>query len=92
MQVELQDFFDAYLESWPKSPAAIAEFYSEPCLTARAGNLKVHLSQADITSLFTLVDKQYRDRGYKRGKRLSFDSQSLDVKCARFDQPDDLGD
>jgi hypothetical protein len=82
MQVELRNFFDAYLESWPKGPAAIAEFYSEPCLTARAGTLKVHLSRADITSLFTAVDKQYRDRGYNRGECLSFDWQSLDARCA----------
>lgn len=82
MQVELRNFFDAYLESWPKGPAAIAEFFSEPCLTARAGALRVHLSREDFASHFDVVDKQYRDRGYKRGECLSFNSQSLDAKCA----------
>jgi hypothetical protein len=82
MRNELQAFFEAYLVSWPKGAAAISDFYAEPCLTARGGNLKAHLSRGELTSLFDVVDRQYRERGYEQGEQLSFDWQPLGVHCA----------
>jgi hypothetical protein len=32
---DAKPFFDAYRDSFPSGPAAIASFYAEPCLTAR---------------------------------------------------------
>ena len=50
--------------SFPAGPATIASFYAEPCVTARAGVVRVNASHADTTALFTEVDKQYRARGF----------------------------
>ena len=82
MHNELSNFFDAYVESWPKGPAAISEFYAEPCLSARGGGLKAHLLRADLASLFDAVDKQYRARGYAGGERRSFDYRPLGENTA----------
>jgi len=77
MQAELKAFFEAYGNSFPKGAAAVAAFYSVPCVTARSGIVRVHHSNADITALFAEVDKQYRDRGYTHAVRVSFDWRSL---------------
>lgn len=78
----LRTFFDAYGDSFPKGPAAVAAFYSEPCVTARAGSVRFHSSGSDITSLFEVVDKQYRDRGYTHAECLAFDCKSLGANSA----------
>lgn len=82
MREDLQAFFEAYLASWPKGAAAISEFYAEPCLTARGGNLKAHPLRGDLAALFEVVDRQYRERGYELGEQLSFDWQPLGNQCA----------
>ena len=82
MQEELERFFDAYLKCWVKGPDAIAQCYSEPCLTARNGVLRVNPSRADTASLFAEVDRQYRSRGYTQGERLSLDWRSPGANCA----------
>jgi hypothetical protein len=82
MQQELERFFDDYLNSWTKGPDAIAQCYSEPCMTARNGALRVNPSRSDTASLFAEVDRQYRSRGYTQGERLSLDWKSLGANCA----------
>jgi hypothetical protein len=79
---DLNAFFDAYRDSFPKGAAAVAAFYSEPCVTVRSGVVRVHLSSADITAVLTEVDKHYRDRGYTHAERSSFDCKSLGANSA----------
>jgi hypothetical protein len=79
---DLKAFFDAYRDSFPKGPEAVAAFYSQPCVTARAGIVRVHSSSSDITLLFEAVDKQYRDRGYTHAECSSFDCESLGANSA----------
>jgi hypothetical protein len=37
MREEVTKFIEAYRDSFSRGPSAIAEFYSEPCVTARMG-------------------------------------------------------
>ena len=37
MRHEVTKFIEAYRDSFSQGPSAIAEFYSEPCVTARMG-------------------------------------------------------
>lgn len=64
MQDELTAFFDAYRDSFPEGAAAIAAFYLEPNVSARADVVRVNATRADLTALFSDVDRQYRARGY----------------------------
>jgi hypothetical protein len=82
MQDELRKFFDAYRDSFPVGPAAIAAFYSEPCVTARAGVLRVNATAVDTTALFAEVDRQYRSRGYTHADYEALDSRSLGANAA----------
>jgi hypothetical protein len=71
----LKVFFDDYRASFLQGPAAIAEFYYEPCITARQGVVAVNSSHQDTTNLFARVDEQYRSRGFTHA-----DYEPLDVK------------
>jgi hypothetical protein len=82
MQNELNEFFDAYLDAWPRGALAIAEFYAEPSISARGGMLKAQPSRSDLAALFELVDKEYRSKGYDRGERRSFDYKPLGTGSA----------
>jgi hypothetical protein len=77
MQMELKGFFDSYRDSFPAGPAAIAAFYSEPCVTARGGIVRVNATLADTTALFADVDRQYRDRGYTHADYVPVHSREL---------------
>lgn len=77
MDDELTTFFNAYGKSFEQGPAAIAAFYSEPCVTARGGVVRVNASQADTVALFTDVHKLYCSRGFTHGNYLSLDWQRL---------------
>jgi hypothetical protein len=79
---DLKAFFETYRDSFPKGAAAVAAFYSEPCITARSGVVRVYHSIADITALFGDVDKQYRDRGYTHADCVSFESRTLGANSA----------
>lgn len=67
MQQELVKFFDAYTISFEENAASIATFYSEPCITARGGNVRANGSNADTVEFFGNVLEQYRARGLKGG-------------------------
>jgi NTF2-like protein (DUF6841) len=77
MQVEFKAFFDAYRDSFVEGPPAIATFYSEPCVTARAGVVRVNHTHADTTALFAEVDRQYRARGFTHADYEVLESRSL---------------
>ena len=82
MQTELMTFFDAYRDSFVEGPAAIAAFYSEPCVTARGGVVRVSTSHAEMTALMTTVDQQYRARGFTHGTYEALDLRSLGANSA----------
>ena len=77
MHAELKSFFDDYRASFVDGPAAIAAFYAEPCMTARAGVTRVNPSLQDTTTLFAEVDKQYRVRGLTHADYEVLDTKEL---------------
>jgi vanillate O-demethylase monooxygenase subunit len=77
MQAELEALFGAYRDAFIERAASAAAFYSEPCVTARAGVVRVHPAQADLAAFFTEVDTRYRQRGYTRFDNVTFAWQGL---------------
>jgi hypothetical protein len=67
MRDEFRKFFDAYKASFSEGPAQIAAFYSEPCLTARMGVVRVNATLKETEALFAEVDRQYRAKGFTNG-------------------------
>jgi|GraSoi2013_100cm_1033763.scaffolds.fasta_scaffold254405_1 hypothetical protein len=82
MKQELIEFFDAYTVSFEESAASIAAFYSEPCITARGGNVRANGSNSDIIEFFGAVLTQYRARGLKRGDYDMLELRSLGSNSA----------
>lgn len=77
LEADIKSLFEAYGNEFAKRPAIAATFYAEPCITARAGVVRLHASHADLAALFVELDKQYRDRGYTHTNYVSFDWQSF---------------
>ena len=59
MREEVTKFIEAYRGSFSYGPSAIAEFYSEPCVTARMGVVRVTPTRNDTELLFAEVDARY---------------------------------
>jgi len=82
MQPDLNPFFDAYRDSFVHGAEAIAAFYAEPCITARAGVVRVNPSHDATTAIFREVDKQYRARGFTHGDYVLMESQNVGANSA----------
>ena len=82
MQDELKIFFDAYKASFSQGPAQIAAFYSEPCVTARMGVVRVNPTLKETEALFAEVDRQYRARGFTNGEYLVEEFRPLGANSA----------
>ena len=82
MRDEVTKFIEAYRDSFSHGPSAIAEFYSEPCATARMGVVQVNLTHADTELLFIEVDSGYRARGFTHGDILTMDVHPLGSNSA----------
>jgi hypothetical protein len=78
----LRAFFEAYGDSFTKGPAAIAAFYAEPCITARAGSVRFSPTRKDTEIFFATVDANYRERGFRQGAILFIIEQSLGANSA----------
>jgi hypothetical protein len=78
----LRAFFEAYGDSFTQGPAAIAAFYAEPCITARAGSVRLNATRQDSEAFFAGVDKTYRERGFRQGAILFLIEQSLGANSA----------
>ncbi len=76
-EAEIKSLFGAYGDAFAKTPAIAATFYAEPCITARAGVVRLHASHADLAALFVELDQQYRSRGYTHTDYVSFDWQGF---------------
>ena len=82
MREEVTEFIEAYGGSFSRGPSAIAEFYSEPCVTARMGVVRVNPTRNDTELLFVEVDAKYRARGCTHGDILTIDVQPLGSNSA----------
>jgi hypothetical protein len=82
MRDEVTKFMEAYRDSFSHGPSAIAEFYSEPCVTARMGVVRVNLTHADTELLFIEVDAGYQARGFTHGDIFSMDVHPLGSNSA----------
>jgi hypothetical protein len=78
-------FFDAYRDSFPSGPAAIASFYAEPCLTARGSTVRVNATQADTAAIMTAVDQQYRARDFTHGAYQLLEARGVGANAANRD-------
>ena len=79
MKEEIREFFEAYNKSFEQSPAEIAKFYHEPCITARMGTANLNVRRADAEAFFAAALEKYRARGWVRGEIKS-------VRSERFGQ------
>jgi uncharacterized NTF2-like protein DUF6841 len=82
MREEVTKFLEAYRDSFGGGPRAIAAFYSEPCVTARMGVVRVNPTRNDVELLFVEVDAGYRARGFTHGDILALDVQPLGSNSA----------
>ena len=82
MNDEVTKFLEAYRDSFSRGPRAIAEFYAEPCVTARMGDVRVNVTRKDTERLYADVDAQYHARGFTHGDILTMDVQPLGANSA----------
>lgn len=82
MTSDLRTFFDGYNASFGKGPSDIANFYFEPCITARMGNARLNATKADTESFFGQVLEKYRSQGFHHGNIVSFDSKPIGTNSA----------
>jgi hypothetical protein len=78
----LERFFHDYRDSWPRGAGAIAQFYHEPCFSARAGVVRLYPTREDLRRFFEEVDRQYGDRGFHHGVMLSRQFHELGANAA----------
>jgi len=82
MPEEIEQVMRAYGDSFSQGARVISGFYFEPCVTARAGVVRVHQTRNDIASLFEQVDKDYRARGFTHGAMVTMEIQLLGANSA----------
>ena len=76
---EIRRFFDDYNAAFETTPAAIAEFYSAPCITARMGATTLNTTRQDTANFFASVLEKYRGMGFTRGEIVKLESWPLGV-------------
>jgi hypothetical protein len=82
MREDVTKFIEAYRDSFSHGPSAIAEFYSEPCVTAGMGVGRVNPTRSDTELLFVEEDARYRARGFTHSDILAIDVQPLGSNSA----------
>jgi hypothetical protein len=82
MREEVAGFIEAYRQSFCRGPHAIAGFYSEPCVTARMGVIRVNATRRDTEALFVEVDRKYRAAGFTHADLVTLDVQPLGSNSA----------
>jgi hypothetical protein len=73
---------EAYGNSFSQGARAVASFYSEPCVTARIGNVRVNPTRRETEALFVQVDEDYRARGFTHGAIVTMEVQLLGSNSA----------
>ena len=82
MREDVTKFIEAYGGAFSRGPSAVAEFYAEPCVTARMGVVRVNLTRKETESLLTEVDATYRARGFTHGDVLAIHVEPLGANSA----------
>ena len=82
MSGDLKAFFDRYNASFGEGPAAIADFYFEPCITARMGQSRLNATRKDTEEFFGQALGKYRGQGFHHGKILGFESRPIGANSA----------
>ena len=82
MREEVTKFIQAYRDSFGHGPSVIAEFYSEPCVTARMGVVRMNPTRIDTELLFAEEDARCRARGFTHADILTMDVQPLGFNSA----------
>ena len=77
MQDAVKRFFETYREAFSRGASAVAELYSEPCVTVRMGVVRVNATRKDTESLFAEIEKNYRAKGFTHSDVLTLKAQSL---------------
>lgn len=75
---EIRRFFDEYNAAFDR-PAAIAEHYSAPCITARMGAATLNTTREDTAAFFASVLEKYRGMGWTRAEIVKLESWPLGV-------------
>jgi len=77
VQDDVQRFFESYREAFSRGASAVAELYSEPCITVRMGVVRVNATRKDTESLFAEIEKNYRAKGFTHSDVLTLKAQTL---------------
>jgi len=76
MEPDLRQWFMKYNDAFPKGPAAVAEFYYEPCINARMG-VRLNRTRQDTATFFQQVIAKYRAQGWHHGEIVSMETRNL---------------
>ena len=82
MHDEVRTLIEAYRGAFSQGPSAVAGFYSEPCVVARMGGVRVNPTRRDTERLFTEVDADNRTRGFTHAEIIGMDVQPLGANSA----------
>ena len=82
MHDDVTKLIDAYRDAFSQGPTAIAALYSEPCVVARMGAVRVNATRRDTEELCTQIDAEYRTRGFTHAEIIAMDVQPLGASSA----------
>ena len=82
MLEEVTKFIEAYRGSGSHGPDVIAEFYSEPCVMAGRGVVRVNPARHDTELLLVEVEAEHRARGFTHRDILNMNVQALGSNSA----------
>ena len=82
MSGDVKQFFESYGASFLIGPNAVAEFYHEPCITARMGATHLNVTRRDTEEFFAKALEAYRAKGFAGGAMLSLDSRAIGSNSA----------
>ena len=92
---DIRQFFDAYSAAFDEGPAAIAQHYHAPCITARMGIPTLNVTRHEVEGFFASVLEKHRAMGCARGQLVSLESQALGINSTlatvRWAYQDDSG-
>jgi hypothetical protein len=82
MADDVRQFFESYGASFLIGPSAVAEFYHEPCITARMGATHLNVTRRNTEEFFVKALEAYRSKGFADGAMLSLDSRAIGSNSA----------
>ena len=82
MREDVTQFIEAYRDACSRGPRAIAEFYSEPCVTVRMGAVRVSSTRKETETFLADIEATDRARGFTHGEILGIDVELLGANSA----------